>query len=352
MTSQFQDLVVRNGMAFIANQDLHIVDVSDPQNPAEVGVYNLPAYSEGGVAVQGNYVYVADGDQGMRIINIADPKNPVEAGFYFRSPINVTCVAVSGSYAFVYDKSIGAVEAVDVSNPSAPVYTGGFLVNGEPSEIILQGEYAYVDADRTGVQIFSLADMANIGERGHFFLPYTLDSLVVTDEYLYALDRKAGQHILWFGPSAYGIIPDAGGVITSTFDSTSYAFASGTFTTTVEILHRPHYSGNITTPVKLQPIGHTFENSGWVYNLGGDVQFVKPYTITIQYSDDEIKGMLEDTLALYHFDGLAWELEPTSQVDANTNTLTASPNRFGLWAVLGEPSNPFSYIYLPFTIHY
>lgn len=349
LTSQFNNVVVKNGLAFIANQDLHILDVSDPQNPAEIGLFPLPEYSESKVATQGNYVYVADGYSGLRIIDITDPKNPVEAGFYLPGTINVTCAAVSGDYVAICRKTVDTVDVIDVSDPSAPVNAGGFIVNGEPSEIILQGEYAYVDADRSGVQIYSLADMANIGPKGNYFLPYTLDSLAVTDDYLYALDRKAGQHILWFGPAAYGIIPEAGGVITSTFDSTSYAFASGTFTTTVEILHRPRYSGNITMPFKLQPVGHTFENSGWVYNFGGNVQIGKPYTMTIQYSDDDIKGKLEDTLALYHFDGQAWEPEPTSQVYTSTNTLTASPDRFGLWAVLAEPSSPFLYIYLPFT---
>ncbi|MDI6756244.1 MAG: hypothetical protein QME78_17875 [Thermodesulfobacteriota bacterium] len=70
-----------------------------------VGYYDTPGYAYG-VAVSGNYAYVADGGSGLRIINISDPATPTEAGFY-DTPGYAMGVAVSGDYAYVADGDAG-----------------------------------------------------------------------------------------------------------------------------------------------------------------------------------------------------------------------------------------------------
>ena len=51
--------------------------------------------------------------------------------------------------------------------------------------------------------------------------------------------------------------------------------------------------------------------------------------------------MIEETLALYHWDGEAWAAEPSSQVDAAGNRITAMPDHFSTWAVWGETRRVF-----------
>ncbi|MFQ5854673.1 MAG: hypothetical protein ACE5LU_03375 [Anaerolineae bacterium] len=60
----------------------------------------------------------------------------------------------------------------------------------------------------------------------------------------------------------------------------------------------------------------------------------RPYTITVRYAEGVLA--FEDTLALYTWDGTQWVREPTSVVDPAGNTVTATPDHFGTWAVLGE----------------
>ena len=43
---------------------LQVIDVSNPANPLRVGGYDTSGYAWG-VAVVGNYAYVADGDAGL-----------------------------------------------------------------------------------------------------------------------------------------------------------------------------------------------------------------------------------------------------------------------------------------------
>jgi hypothetical protein len=60
---------------------LQVIDVSDPANPRRVGGYDTPGYALG-VAVSGNYAYVADYDAGLQVIDVSDPANPRRVGGY------------------------------------------------------------------------------------------------------------------------------------------------------------------------------------------------------------------------------------------------------------------------------
>ena len=72
----------------------------------------------------------------------------------------------------------------------------------------------------------------------------------------------------------------------------------------------------------------------------------KPYTITVNYTDREKGGAIEDTLGLYWWEGGQWTLEPTSSVDMANNRLTAHPDHMTLFAVLGETKR----VYLPLVL--
>ncbi|MBK8129378.1 MAG: hypothetical protein IPK53_10820 [bacterium] len=98
---------------------LRIVNVSDPTAPAEAGFYDTPG-SARGVAVAGNYAYVADGV--VRIVDVSDPTAPTGAGFYY-PPSYALGVAVVGSYVYVAPAEAG-LRVVDVSNPAAPTEVG------------------------------------------------------------------------------------------------------------------------------------------------------------------------------------------------------------------------------------
>jgi len=56
----------------------------------------------------------------------------------------------------------------------------------------------------------------------------------------------------------------------------------------------------------------------------------------VQYTDAEKGPAIENTLALYYWDGSQWVKEPSSVVDTVANKVTATPDHFSLWAALGE----------------
>lgn len=74
--------------------------------------------------------------------------------------------------------------------------------------------------------------------------------------------------------------------------------------------------------------------------------FNSSYQIDINYTEKERGAAIENTLALYRWDGAEWQLEPTSNVSASSNVVSATPTGPGLFAVLGETKR----VYLPTVI--
>ena len=66
-------------------------------------------------------------------------------------------------------------------------------------------------------------------------------------------------------------------------------------------------------------------------------QFSGNVTITITYTDDQIAGLDESSLKIYHWDGAQWVALSTT-VNLSTNTLTATTTSFSDFSVMGQES--------------
>ncbi len=60
---------------------MRIINIADPENSFEEGFLDTPGEA-GGVALFGEFAFVADGHEGLRIINVSDSENPEEVGYY------------------------------------------------------------------------------------------------------------------------------------------------------------------------------------------------------------------------------------------------------------------------------
>jgi hypothetical protein len=230
---------------------------------------------------------------------------------------------------------------VDVSDPAAPVEVGAYDPPGVVVSVHVAGDYAYV-GDEDGLRVVDVSDPTTLAEVGAYDLPWWADDVYVASGYAYVADGIDGLFVLRFPASASVSIPPAGGSLTSPFDQTTYIFAAGTFTDAVSITHIPHLSGNAPSTGKLIGIGHIFEVTAVYSSTGQPAQPIQPYTVTVQYTDAEKGPTIENTLALFWWDGAQWvRAEPTSQVNTVNNTVTATPDHFSLWAVLGETRRVF-----------
>jgi hypothetical protein len=194
-----------------------IINVSNPANPFEVGIYENLGYFAQDVAISGNYAYVAYGVDGLRIVDISNPYFPYEVGFW-DIPDNARGVAVSDSYAYV--AAISGLRIIDITNPFSPYEVGYCDTIGWVEHAVISGDYAYV-CGNSGFNIvnisnpvlpFLVSSLPNAGggrivkhgkyvylggsivdvsnpyapfEIGRFF---TASGIAVADDYLYVLE--------------------------------------------------------------------------------------------------------------------------------------------------------------------
>jgi len=170
-----------------------------------------------------------------------------------------------------------------------------------------------------------------------------LDSLGNPHISFYDLENDRIRYAHWATEQVTGTIGTGGGTIASESDNTILNIPQDTFTATVVVTHTPLFVGSTPPAADLLGIGHAFDVTAVFEGSGGEAQPApgETVTVTVGYTDEERGVVVEDTLALYSWDGNDWVLEPTSQVDTGANTVTATPGHFSIWAVLGDTHRVF-----------
>jgi len=190
-------VAVAGNYAYVADDEggLRIINVSDPAAPSEAGFYDTPGDARG-VAVAGNYAYIADHYKGLRIINVTDPAAPSEAGFYDTSWY-AKGVAVAGNYAYV--AAVGAgLRIINISDPAAPSEVGFYYTPGEALGVAVTGNYAYVAVKYVGsLRIINVSNPAAPTEAGFYGTPAGLAyGVAVAGNYAYVADGSGGLRII------------------------------------------------------------------------------------------------------------------------------------------------------------
>ena len=132
------DVTVEGDLAYVAagSTGLSIVNISDPENPHEVGYCDTPEDALG-VVISDDLAFVAAGSSGLRIMNVSDPANPCEIG-YCDTPGIAFGVAVSDGLAFVADWSDG-LRVIDISDHENPREIGSSRARGYAHDVTVTG---------------------------------------------------------------------------------------------------------------------------------------------------------------------------------------------------------------------
>ncbi|MDA3809820.1 MAG: hypothetical protein PF518_05745 [Spirochaetaceae bacterium] len=158
-TSGERALIAKGDFVFIADgQDgMLILNVADPITPKLHGVVDLNNAMD--VDISGNYAYVADYSEGLKIIDISDSRFPYLVGSYPLIPVGMDSqkVKVSGNYVYLYDKNFGLM-IIDVSNPSSPIETTSSPITGVSGGLSISGSYGYIPGSTGELKVMSLFD--------------------------------------------------------------------------------------------------------------------------------------------------------------------------------------------------
>ena len=154
-------IAVAGNFAYLANfnDGLRIYDISDPANPVSVGNTNNGLAS--GVAVSGNSAFVADSADGLRIYDVSNPVNPVSVG-NTNNGATALAVTVSRNLAYLANGSDG-LRIYDVSNPANPVNLGHTVTNaiGVASSVAVANNVAYLANGSDGLRVYDVSNPAN-----------------------------------------------------------------------------------------------------------------------------------------------------------------------------------------------
>ncbi len=177
--------------------DLHIIDLAEPTNLVEAGIYGAWGSAEG-LSLAGQHLYAADRD-GLHTVDTLDADGMSETSFLDTE--GTACdVYAGGGHALLADGQSG-VRVFDLSDPASPVVIGVYDTPGTAVAVVRQSNYAYVLDHNLGMRILDLADPAHPVEVGFFATDLPRDvavkgerAFLMTQNRLYVLDVSDPAH--------------------------------------------------------------------------------------------------------------------------------------------------------------
>jgi hypothetical protein len=154
-------------MAACVWDGLRIYDISAPSSPILLGQATNSSGGARALAVQSNYVYLANSNDGLRIYDASDPSNPVNIGYAsITKPGNsFYAITAAGNYAYVGATTDG-LHIYDVADPANPVEVGSVNI-GTVRGIALSGNYVYLANDVNGLRIYLMVPQLRISPAGN-----------------------------------------------------------------------------------------------------------------------------------------------------------------------------------------
>jgi len=142
-----------NTVCIVEDTELVVVDVSDPAAPVAAGSWS-GAYPHD-VEVVGQVAYVMAG--GLRVLDLADPFNPTQIGLY---AIAGESLDVEGGLVFVAEDQL---TAIDISDPMYPVFVGMVdLPEGSATtDVAVHVDLAHVSTQLGGLHVIDVSDPQN-----------------------------------------------------------------------------------------------------------------------------------------------------------------------------------------------
>src|SRR5262249_11264974 len=156
-------IYVQGNYAYIAiggagSEGFDIFDVSNPATPILMSATDLNyGVPDDGIFVSGNYAYIVEGGgttNAFQIFDISNPSAPVvarQADLANAGSIDTgggDAIWVKDGFAYIVEGggTTNALEIFDVSNPATPsrVSHGPLAHNGQPDDIFVSGNYAYI----------------------------------------------------------------------------------------------------------------------------------------------------------------------------------------------------------------
>lgn len=170
--------------AYLAADQLYILDVSTPAAPVLTGFISTPT-SVSEVNASGSLLSLLSSNR-LELYDLASPDNPTRLGDY-EGPWPATSVALQAGYAYITDMMWG-ITIVNISNPANPTLVGSFYDTGMGRDITVDGTTAYVANSGDGLLILDVSNPASPVKLGSVDTPADSRSLAYANNTVYLAD--------------------------------------------------------------------------------------------------------------------------------------------------------------------
>lgn len=328
---------------------LWVVDVSNPSAPSIAGQLEVAGLTWSRLAADGPIIYAVT-NLGLKVVDASDPAHPLVLASVATD--DASAVA-SDARGFLFKGVYGGMSIFDMRDPARPVKISE-VDFGPPAEYVVsvitynsQSGMVYVwfewipptyDPHQYGLRAINVQDPWNPVQLAHMSTNQIILGLASNNNYVFVCERFSGDLVAarLLRERLVAAIPTAGGSIVSGTGAISLVFPGGAFGADARVTYRrlltDQYPGNLVG------IGHIFDISAVDAQTNRPLRLepAQTYSVVIRYSEPQLGSITESTLALYRWGGDRWVREPSSQVHPDANTVTATPNNLGLWAVLGD----------------
>ena len=144
-------------------QGIHILDVEDPENPVEIGLYQ-PGYYIHDCHVRGDLLFAcAFNNAQVDILDISDKTNPTLIGLITYPGDNTHSCFTSddGNYLFLMDELDGLpARMFDISDLDNPVEVAQYSANlmSLVHNPYIRGDFAFISHNTEGIRVVDIAD--------------------------------------------------------------------------------------------------------------------------------------------------------------------------------------------------
>jgi len=306
----------------VCGNALTIVDVTNPTVPVFLGNYRSP-YGVISIAISGNYAYFTDYQAiSIHVVDITSPGNISEVGLGAFSGVAYDMTAV-GNYLFIASYTDGLL-IFDISNPLSPIQISTLDTPGWATYVRVFGNYAYIaDGYWGGVRVIDVSNPAAPVEAGFYNTPGSAYEVALHGEFIYVADRDGGLSVYRFKPKA-AVQPGQPAQLTSPSGAVQIDFPAGVVNSPTTFTFTPEISPTQSTGLK-NFAGISFNLTAADASGNPITSFQTPYTVTLNYSDENILGLDENSLFLYYWNTTTNAWEDAASTCAPTSTYLRSP---------------------------
>ena len=209
---------------------LTLVDVSEPAFPVVRGTAELTDYPLD-VAVSGSYAYGTGQWEDVIIVDISDPDAPTAVGIFDIPNVSCRSITIVGSTAYVGASSFvkAGMYILDLTNPIAPEIVGHLAGSSYYKDIMIAGDRAYmIDSYDSSVVVADISDPAAPVKVGNLGVVVTGKALLyrAPDLYVAAEDLKVVDVSDPGAPVIVGVADFPGGAMEMALSGTRIAIAA------------------------------------------------------------------------------------------------------------------------------